>query len=224
VAAETAFEIYKDLLRKSLVKYMRKAFHMLPGLDKPHILDIGCGSGVPTIELARLSDGQITGLDIDQHLLDRLISKIEEAGLSDRVKAVKGSMFDMDFASESFDVIWAEGSISAIGFKKGLEEWRRFLKPDGFLVVHDEAGEITDKLELINDCDYELIDYFTISEDTWWTEYYAPLEQKIDEMRAKYADSPGVLDKLCVFRTKSAAFTEQTGHPVGANRPPPVKV
>jgi len=34
---------------------------------------------------------------------------------------------------------------------------------------------------------------------------------------------PWILDP-CVFRTKSAAFTEQTGHPVGANRPPPVKV
>ena len=45
---------------------------MLPIIDKPRILDIGCGYGVPTLELARLSDGEITAIDTDQFLLDRL--------------------------------------------------------------------------------------------------------------------------------------------------------
>jgi len=53
---EAVFQIQKDLIRERLSKYTRKAFHILPKLDKPRILDIGCGSGVPTMELARLSD------------------------------------------------------------------------------------------------------------------------------------------------------------------------
>ncbi|MCK4388191.1 MAG: class I SAM-dependent methyltransferase, partial [Dehalococcoidia bacterium] len=144
---EAILEVDKDSVRKGLIKYTRKAFHMVPELDRPCILDVGCGSGVPTIELARLSNGQIIGLDIQQNLLDILRRKIEEAGLSDRVKTLNCSMFDMDFPDESFDIIWAEGSISRIGFERGLKEWRRFLKPNGFLVVHDEIGNITEKLE-----------------------------------------------------------------------------
>jgi len=54
---ETILETDKDLLREGLIKYTRKAFHMLPKLDKPCILDVGCGSGIPTMELARLSNG-----------------------------------------------------------------------------------------------------------------------------------------------------------------------
>lgn len=77
---ETLLEIYQDHLREGFNKYTRKAFQMLPGLDKPEILDIGCGSGVPTIELARLSNGQIIGLDIQQFLLDELKRKGEKAG------------------------------------------------------------------------------------------------------------------------------------------------
>jgi len=163
---------------------------MLPELDRPRILDIGCGSGVPTMELARLSNGQIIGLDIEQSLLDQLARKIKEAGLADRVKTLKCSMFELDFPDESFDIIWAEGSIARIGFEKGLKEWRRFLKPNGFLVVHDEIGNITKKLEQISSCGYDLLGHFTLPEDTWWTEYYGPLEKRINELRTKYGDEP----------------------------------
>jgi len=193
---EAQFQLRKERIRKRLLKYTRKAFRMLPELDKPRILDVGCGSGVPTMELARLSNGEIIGLDINQDLLDVLARKIEKAGLSDRVKAVKCSIFDMEFLDESFDIIWAEGSIYVIGFKRGLQEWKRFLKPNGFMVIHDEKGNINEKLEQISSCGYELLGYFILNEDTWWAEYFAPLEKLIGETQTKYADDAKVPGEL----------------------------
>jgi len=181
-------ELQKDLLRARFTKYTRKAFRMLPELGNPQILDIGCGTGVPTLELARLSNGQIIGLDINQPLLDALTRKIEDADLSDRVKTVKSSLFEMDFPDESFDIIWAEGSINVIGFEQGLKAWRRLLKSRGFLVVHDEIGDLQKKLELISRCGYALIGQFTVSEDSWWREYCEPLEKRIKGLRVKYRD------------------------------------
>lgn len=201
-------ELYKDRLRKKFNKYTGKAFQMLPELDKPRILDIGCGSGVPVMELARLSNGQIIGMDINQSLLDRLDRKLEKAGLSGRVKTLNRSIFDMDFPDESFDIIWAEGSISVIGFKRGLKEWRRFLKPDGFLAVHDKAGNITEKLAQISSCGYHLLGYFTVSEDTWWLEYYAHLEKHINEIRTRYTEAPEVLVALDHDRRFIETFKE----------------
>ena len=193
---EILLEIYQDHLREHLIKYTRKAFQMLPELDKPHILDIGCGSGVPTIELARLSNGQIIGLDIQQSLLDKLKKEIEEAGFSNRVKTVKCSMFQIDFPDESFDIIWAEGSISRIGFEKGLKKWRRFLKPNGFLVVHDDIKNIANKIKQIPGCGYNLLGYFSLPEEVWWIEYYGPLEKRIQELRIKYSDDAKALKLL----------------------------
>ncbi|MDH5662868.1 MAG: class I SAM-dependent methyltransferase [Candidatus Bathyarchaeota archaeon] len=190
------FELDQDHFRERLNKYTRKAFQMLPRLEKPRILDIGCGSGVPTIELARLSYGQIIGLDINQSLLDKLNKKIEEEGLTNRVKTVKCSMFEINFPDESFDIIWAEGSISRIGFEKGLKEWRRLLKPKGFLVVHDEIKNITKKLKLIPGCGYNLLGYFPLPEDAWWIEYYGPLEKRIQELSMKYIEHPEILRVL----------------------------
>jgi ubiquinone/menaquinone biosynthesis C-methylase UbiE len=189
---EEWFQRRKDRIRKRLLRYTRKAFRMLPSLDKPDILDIGCGSGVPTMELARLCNGNITALDIDQDTLDILSSKVKKANLSNRVKVVNSSLFDMDFPDGSFDTIWAEGSINNIGFKKGLQQWKRLLKPGGFMVVHDERGNVREKLEQISSCGYELLDYFELDEKAWWAEYFIPLGKLISEARLKCADVPGI--------------------------------
>jgi len=190
------FDVLKDKIRKRLLKYTRKAFRMLSQIDKPQILDIGCGSGIPTMELARLSRGEVIGTDIDQPALDKFARKIAEAGLNKWVQALNCSMLDMDFPEESFDIIWSEGSIYVIGFEKGLQEWRRFLRPSGFMVIHDEQGNLREKLEQISNCGYELLGYFLLSKETWWDEYFAPLEKLIDESQVLYADDPTVREEL----------------------------
>jgi ubiquinone/menaquinone biosynthesis C-methylase UbiE len=190
---EHVFNRGKDTFRKNLVKYTGKAFEMLPRLDNPRILDIGCGSGVPTMELAHLCNGQILAVDIDQQLLNSLEEKISEAGLSDRVHTLNCSLFQLDFPDEDFDLIWSEGSISTIGFARGLQEWRRILRPGGFMVVHDEEKGLSEKCEQISHSGYHLIGSFVLSGDTWWREYYVPLEKYITEIRRDYSDNPEVI-------------------------------
>ncbi len=113
----------------------------------------------------------------------------------------------------SFDIVWAEGSIYVVGFEKGLKEWGRLLKPGGFLAVHDEAGDVAGKLAQIADCGYELIDYFTLDEEVWWNEYYAPLERWVNGIQNECGDNPGalaVLDKeqheIDMFKSNPARF------------------
>jgi len=215
---EAPFQAVKDRVRERLNKFTRKAFQMLPKLEEPQILDVGCGSGVPTMELAKLTNGQIIALDISQPLLDRLARKIEKSGLSKRIKIVRCSMFDMDFPDESFDIIWAEGSTFIIGFERALREWRRFLKPKRFLVAHEMTWSrpdppqevynywrglaasgirtLTQYLEQIPACGYDVVGYFTLPEDAWWIEYYGPLENRIQELRLKYINDSKALEVI----------------------------
>jgi len=176
---EKDWQITKEALRGNVVKYTRKAFQLLPNLDKPDILDIGCGSGIPTLELAALSNGQITALDNDQSQLDILAEKLKELGLDNRIIILNKSMTEMAFPARSFDIIWAEGSICVIGFENMLKRCRDFIKPGGFMVIHDDKSGLQKKLKLISSRGYKLIEYFILSNDVWWTEYYEPLERKI---------------------------------------------
>ena len=158
----------KDHIRENLNKYTRKAFELLPKIKNPNILDVGCGSGVPTMELAKISDGHVIGIDIDVTSLNLLRRKIKEIGLNNQVSVIKDSILTMDFPEESFDIIWAEGSIFVIGFENGIKKWRRFLKPNGFFVIHDENTDKTKKLGLITKYGYRLIAQFELPEKLWW--------------------------------------------------------
>jgi len=180
------YRIEKDHIRENLNKYTKKAFDFLPKIKNLNILDIGCGTGVPTIELVKISDGHIIGIDINETLLNLLRRKIQQMGLNNRVTVIKGSIHTMDFPEESFDIIWAEGSIFVIGFEKSIEKWRRFLKPNGFLVIHDENKDKTKKLESLTKYGYSPIAQFELPDSLWWHEYFIPLERLIQEFRNKY--------------------------------------
>jgi ubiquinone/menaquinone biosynthesis C-methylase UbiE len=189
-------EIDRDSSRERLLKYTRKAFKLLPKLDKPCILDAGCGSGLPKIELAKLSKGRVVGIDIDQSILTELKRKIEREKFSDIGETRRCSMFELDFPDETFNIVWFEGATKMIGFERALREWRRLLKPNGFLVIHDEIKTVSNKREEILSIGYKVVNQFFLPEDAWWIEYYRPLENRIKALRKKYKDNLGVLRML----------------------------
>lgn len=179
-------ELNAEKMRNIFLKYTRKAFEMLPKMENPCILDIGCGSGTPTIELAKLSDGEITGIDIDQAALDKFKLKIEKEGLSSRIKIFNRSVYNTDFSAESFNLIWDEGVLHILNIKKGLVECNRILKLNGFLVVGEGIKWIKNNLEVFPKCGFNLLNKFFLPEECWWREYYLPMEKKIKELREKY--------------------------------------
>jgi len=195
-------ELDLDHFREVFSKYTIEAFRKLPKLEKPRILDIGCGSGVPTMELARLTDGKIIGIDIDQESLDRLSRKIEQEGLTDRVKAIKCSLINIKFPDNSFDIIWAEGSITSLGVEKSLRGWNRILKPKGFMVIHDEIKHFFKKRDKVVSCGYKMIEHFSLPEEAWWEEYYRPLEIRVKKLYKKYSNDPSALEVLNLHQTE----------------------
>ena len=53
-------------------------------------------------------------------------------------------MEDLPFQDDELDLIWSEGAIYNIGFERGLNEWRKFLKIGGFIAV-SEASWLKEK-------------------------------------------------------------------------------
>ena len=196
----------------------RRAYLMLQDLpENPRILDIGCGPGMQTIELAKLSNGRIDALDNHQPFLEDLKRRAEEEGVRDRIKTVNGDLFALNYEGNSFDLIWCEGAIYIIGFEKGLCEWRNLLTDKGYLVVSEVSWlrpdppeeirrymeeeysaikTIKENLEIARKCGYRIISHFILPEKSWWTNYYTPMETKIASLKSKYRDDEEAMNIL----------------------------
>ncbi len=185
----------------------------LAGLDKNvelKIADIGCGTGAPTLTLARLLNAKITAVDFLQDFLDVLAVKAQEAGVKDQITPLCAAMEALPFEDEELDVIWSEGAIYNIGFKKGITDWRRFLKPDGWLVVSEitwltnsRPSEIQDhwnaiypeidtasaKMSVLEASGYAPIAYFVLPERCWLENYYQPMRSSFDDFLSRNGNS-----------------------------------
>lgn len=115
------------------------------------IADIGCGTGGQTMVLAGNTPGQITGLDLFPAFIDIFNSNAEKLGFSDRVRGITGSMESLPFGNEELDLIWSEGAIYNIGFERGINEWRRFLKKGAFIAVSEASWFTRERPEEIED-------------------------------------------------------------------------
>jgi ubiquinone/menaquinone biosynthesis C-methylase UbiE len=109
------------------------------------IADIGCGTGSSAMLLARALNAQITAVDFLPDFVEVLKANAESEGLSKKIDPLVCSMDNLQFDNEEYDVIWSEGAIYNMGFENGINDWKRFLKPGGLLVV----SEITSPQRLV---------------------------------------------------------------------------
>jgi cyclopropane fatty-acyl-phospholipid synthase-like methyltransferase len=122
-------------------------------------------------------------VDTDRSALDKLSDRFRQNGLADRLDVLQAPMETLAFPPHSFDVIWSEGAIANIGFERGLSEWRDFLIPEGYHVIHDAIAELQRKTELTRICGYTMLGQFELSQEIWWKQYYAPLKRQLEECR-----------------------------------------
>ncbi len=103
---------------------------VLDGLDLPQqarILDAGCGSGRNMVELA--SHGTVTGIELSQ-------TSVTLARERNRGEVVAGSILQMPFAEDSFDLAMSLDVIEHLEDDlAALRELRRVVAPGGTLLV-----------------------------------------------------------------------------------------
>jgi SAM-dependent methyltransferase len=112
--------------------FIERALRMPVG---SHVLDVGCGLGVQTVELA--SRGyHLVGLDISATMVARAYDEAEDRGL--RIDFVRGDMRDVTF-EDPFDALlcWGTtfGYFSEEENELAIRQFHRVLKPNGVLLL-----------------------------------------------------------------------------------------
>lgn len=175
--------------------------------EKPEVLDIGCGPGMQTVDLAELLPAaQIQAVDAHGPFLADGRRKAEASGCADRIRFSVGDMRALEFEPGTFDLLWCEGAAYFMGIAEALEAWRPLLKTHGSIAFTEAVwltkdppqtlagwwqahypamGDIQATLDKVTNAGYELLGDFVLPVAAWWDDYYKPMEARIAALRVE---------------------------------------
>lgn len=206
------FDIFSGLKRPkpitNSILRIANQFSEIP--SQPEILEIGCGCDLLSLNLAQYFGGHIYSVNNQEEYIQHLQQEAIRQGYSDIIECINTDVFHLDFAEHIFNIIWSEGAISMLGFKRGISEWKKYLCNFGYLAVSDISwlqsnqppellefwkrenpamDSVQNNLQNIESNGYNIKDYFVISPDTWWDEYYEPLDIQVKNIRYQYIEN-----------------------------------
>jgi|WetSurMetagenome_2_1015567.scaffolds.fasta_scaffold34864_1 ubiquinone/menaquinone biosynthesis C-methylase UbiE len=128
-------------------------------------IDIGCGPGFFTIELAKLvgEKGTVIGTDIQDEAITIINNKIKNTPLEKVVKAVKSSPESIG-VTEKLDFILNFYVLHEVkNMKKFIEEIKFMMKPESIYMLvepkgHVNKNEFAEELDIIKNTGFKLIE------------------------------------------------------------------
>ncbi len=179
--------------------------------DRLAVLDIACGPGMQTMDLAEALPGaEITAVDKHAPFVADANRRAVERGVDDRVRAELGDMRALAFEPDSFDLVWCEGAAYIMGVREALRAWRPLLRSGGRLALTEAVwlragapervrrcwaeypamGDVAANRALAEASGYELMGDFVLPESDWWDDYYTPMQCRLEILAPKYAGDP----------------------------------
>lgn len=204
-------ELHENLERQGpgSVEMTRKALSFLDRLNaNARVADMGCGTGGQTMVLAQHIGGKITGLDFFPEFINHFNENVKKHSVAERITGVVGSMDNLPFQKEEFDLIWSEGAIDNIGFEKGLRYWRDYLKIGGYVAVtcptwftDERSDEIENfwsdagckldtmgsNISILQKAGYIPVATFALPDNCWTENYFIPREAAGKALLGKYS-------------------------------------
>jgi len=211
-----------------------KALGFLNDLNRfSKVADLGCGTGGQTMVLAQSITGGIIGVDQSPDFINIFNANAKKLNLHDRVTGIVGSMKNLPFQKEEFDLIWSEGAIDSIGFEIGLTHWNVFLKTNGYVAVTcpswltdehpaeiekfwTDAGSGLDtvgyNIEVMQKSGYSFVAAFALPESCWTDNYFSPRETAEKAFMQKHSGNKVVEDYIESSKYEAALYAKYKKH------------
>ncbi len=135
--------VYTRTRRNDMAEFRRQARAVADqspaGCD---VLEVAPGPGFFAVELAKLGDFKITGLDVSRTLVEIATENAQKAGV--KIDFRQGNASAMPFADESFDFIYCSAAFKNFSEPvKALDEMHRVLRSGGEAVVADLCKDVS---------------------------------------------------------------------------------
>jgi ubiquinone/menaquinone biosynthesis C-methylase UbiE len=197
--------------------------------DESRIADLGCGTGGQTMVLVHNTKGTITALNLSPAAVNKLNETVKKLRLQNRVKGINGSMDNLSFNNDEFDLIWSEGAIDSIGFEKGINHWKSFLKKGGHIAVSNLAwftderpaelekfyleavpdmGTVGNSISIMQKAGFSLVAAFALPDNCWTDNYYTPQAAVNEMFLKKYAGNKTVEDFIASCKYEEELYSK----------------
>lgn len=196
-----------------------RAIKMFPAnTSRLKILDIGCGIGTHTLILAKhFPEADIIAIDNHAPHIEKLNEAAAKRGDSCRIHGIVMSMFEMTFENESFDLIWSEGAAYIAGFSHAIRDWKRLLKPNGYIICseiswisdapseesklfwkegYSEMNTVACKIKQIQEQGYDCTGHFICPVSDWTVNYYEPIARNLKKMEERYRGNTQAMEAV----------------------------
>ena len=130
-----------DLLNRILtfgsdIRWRKKIVSIARTSNPKHILDIATGTADIALELSKINDSKITGVDISRKMLEVGRTKIKLKKLSNQIVLESGDAECLNYSDESFDLVTIGFGVRNFqNLEKGLKESNRVLKKGGVIII-----------------------------------------------------------------------------------------
>lgn len=197
--------------------------------ERARVLDIACGPGKQTLDLARLlPHATITAIDLHPPFVAEARRRAVDAGLDRRITVLEGDMESLPFAPGSFDLLWCEGAAYIMGVEQALLAWKPLLAPGGRLAFteavwltdsppapvracweeYPQMGDLACCRALVQRCGWNLLGDFVLPGSAWWDDYYTPMTARIEAIAARHGGDPSVEALLDEHRREIAVYRD----------------
>lgn len=175
------------------------------------VADIGCGTGAQTLCLAENLEAHLWAIDLFPEFLEELEKRADAQGLGEKIKVQQASMDQLPLNPASLDLIWSEGAVYLMGFREGIQYWKKYLKPGGLLALseitwttaerpaeienhwqsaYSQIATAAEKIKVLEDCGFSPQGFFLLGEESWEKNYYQASEARFAAFLAKHQQLP----------------------------------
>lgn len=130
-------EIFVSYLKAPYEKYLTLIQSLK--LENPKVLDLCCGMGEFSFDIARIVQGEVLAVDISEEsiaICNQHLSEINQKNLKFKAADVE----KLQLPKQSFDIICMSGSLSYLNLDIFLDNIKKWLKSDGCLIIVDTYG------------------------------------------------------------------------------------
>lgn len=210
LAREGAGEIWNWESPAGKIRWKRRVKMLVDPLKSgDSILELGCGTGYFTKELAKL-DIHVTAIDVSPELIDQAKETIR----SDHVTFAIQNAYQMDFANECFHAVIGSSVLHHLDINKAISEIYRVLKTGG-TIAFTEPNMLNPQIALQKNIPYLKRKLGDSPDETAFFRWKIRKLLKINGFKQIEVTPfdflhPAVPEKLIKFISSSGNFIEKT--------------